>query len=270
MKLKEVAYLLGVQPKPVAYPYEVVDFQLATDGPVQFAQWLHPAETKKRIAQEAVDELRNYLAPGDVAIDIGAHTGDTTVPLALAAGPQGCVLALEPNSYVYPVLEKNSQLNRDKTNIVPLMFAATPEPGDFYFEYSDAGFCNGGLHEGISKWRHGHAFKLQVRGEHLPTYLAEHYPTLAARVRFLKVDAEGYDHQVLTSLRSLLSAQQPFIKAEVYKLLNLEQRERFYDFLVELGYEIHVVESDAHYRGTQLQRHDLMARRHYDVFCVPT
>lgn len=59
------------------------------------------------------------------------------------------------------------------------MFAATPESGEYEFEYSDAGFCNGRLHEGISKWRHGHAFNLKVRGENLQSYIAETFAALA-------------------------------------------------------------------------------------------
>ena len=269
MKAREFLDMLGVRAPPKAYSYEVVTFELPKDGQIQYAQWLHPTETTKVIRQEAIEELRRFVAPGDVAIDIGAHTGDTAIPMALAAGREGCVLALEPNPYVFPVLKKNSELNPAKTTIVPLMIAATPQPGDFYFEYSDAGFCNGGLHEGISKWRHGHAFKLRVRGENLQSYIAERFPALAPRVRFLKVDAEGYDYHVLASLKDLISAQRPFIKAEVFKLLHLAQRERLYDLLVELGYEVFLVESDTRYLGARLDRQALMTRRHYDVFCVP-
>ena len=269
MKPREFFCMLGIRPKPKTYPYEVVTFELPKDGQIHYAQWLHPGETKKLIRQEVVEELRKFVAPGDVAIDIGAHTGDTTIPIALAAGREGCVLALEPNPYVFPVLEKNSELNPSKATIVPLMIAATPEAGEFYFEYSDAGFCNGGLHAGISKWRHGHSFKLRVCGENLQSYIAEYFPALAARVRFLKVDAEGYDYQVLASLKDLISTQKPFIKAEVFKLLNLGQRERLYDILVELGYDVFLVRSEDCYIGARLHRQDLMTRRHYDVFCIP-
>jgi FkbM family methyltransferase len=269
MKPRELLYMLGIRPRPRAYSYEVATFELPKDGQIRYAQWLHPGETRKVIRQETVDELRKFVAPGDFAMDIGAHTGDTTIPLGLAAGSTGCVLALEPNPYVFPVLEANSRLNAGKTNVIPLMIAATPEPGEFYFEYSDAGFCNGGLHDGISRWRHGHAFKLRVRGENLQLYIAEHFPQIATRVRFVKVDAEGYDYQVLASLKELIVAQKPFLKAEVFKLLNLAQRERLYDFLVELGYDVYVVESDANLLGTKLGREDVMTRRHYDIFCLP-
>jgi FkbM family methyltransferase len=269
MKLLDFLYILGIRPRPKSYPYEVMTFELPKDGHVQYARWLHPKETTKLVHQDAVEELRKFIKPGDVAIDIGAHIGDTTIPMALAAGREGCVLALEPNPYVFPVLKKNSELNASKTTIVPLMFAATHESGDISFEYSDAGFCNGGLHDGISKWRHGHAFKLTVRGENLQAYIADHFHTLAPRVRFLKVDAEGYDYHVLVSLKDLITVQKPFIKAEVFKHLRRAQRERLYDLLVEFGYDVFFVESDAKFLGARLERQDVMTRRHYDVFCLP-
>ncbi|MCA9258692.1 MAG: FkbM family methyltransferase, partial [Planctomycetales bacterium] len=125
--------------------YDVRTFNLPRDGEVQYAQWLHPYETEKPMTQGEVDGLRNFIKPGDFAIDIGAHTGDTTVPMALAAGREGCVLGLEPNPYVFAVLEKNAALNRDQTHIEPRCFAATEQEGKFVFHYSDASFCNGGF-----------------------------------------------------------------------------------------------------------------------------
>jgi len=67
------------------------------------------------------------------------------------------------------------------------MFAATPEDGQFAFEYSDSGFCNGGRHEGISKWRHGHAFPLTVQGRNLPSYLSDQHPQLLPKLAYIKV-----------------------------------------------------------------------------------
>ena len=115
----------------------------------------------------------NFFSPGDVAIDIGAHSGDSTIPIALAVGKLGCVLALEPNRYVFAVLKKNSELNTAKTHIIPLMFAATPEDAEMEFQYSDSGFCNGGRFQGMSRWIHGHAFRLKVQGRNLHAFLRQ-------------------------------------------------------------------------------------------------
>ena len=65
VKAREVTYLLGLRPKPRTY-----------------AQWLHPSESRNVIPQEVVAELRKFVAPGGVVIDIGAHTGDTAIRLS--------------------------------------------------------------------------------------------------------------------------------------------------------------------------------------------
>jgi len=269
MKPRELIYMLGFRPKLKEYSHTVVEYDLPIDGRIKYAQWQHPAESTKPVRQDEITELRSFLNPGDVAIDIGAHTGDTAHPMALDTGPGGCVLALEPNPHVYRVLEINADLNRERGTIIPLKFAATPEDGEFDFEYSDEGYCNGGLHVGISKWRHGHAFKLKVEGKHLPTYLAQHHPGLIGKLRFIKVDAEGFDAQILRSMHQLIETTRPFIKAEVFKLTTQPQREQLFDFLDSLDYQVHRVIDDLNYRGPILGRGDLMQVAHYDVFCDP-
>ncbi|MGH7704163.1 MAG: FkbM family methyltransferase [Gemmatimonadales bacterium] len=269
MRPKEILYLLGLRPRPRSYGYEIQTFDLPVDGLVQYAQWLHPGETRKYLSQEFIGALRRFLAPGDVAIDIGAHTGDTTVPIALAVGKAGCVLALEPNRYVFPVLQRNSELNPEKTNIIPLMLAAAPSDGVFEFEYSDAGFCNGGFHEGISRWRHGHAFKLKVQGRNLLALLQAEYPALVPRVRYLKVDAEGYDFAILRSLEGLIAERRPYLMAEVFNRTGAEQRRQMYRFLAGHGYRVYRVEDPANYRGALIQEDDMTTWRQFDVFCVP-
>ena len=130
--------------RPEPYGYTVKSLSLPTDGTVEYAQWLHPKDTPHEVLQSEVDALRQFIREGDTVIDIGAYSGDTTVPMALAAGPSGCTFAVEPNPHVFPVLEKNAALNPEKTNIIPLCMAATAEDGEFVFHYSDGGYCNGG------------------------------------------------------------------------------------------------------------------------------
>jgi FkbM family methyltransferase len=149
-----------------------------------------------------------------VAIDIGAHTGDSTMPMALAVGPRGAVFALEPNPYVFKVLALNATLNPRTTRIVPLMFAAMPTDGEFEFEYSDKGYCNGGFHQSISRWKHGHFSKLRVQGRNLADYLRANAPDDLSRLRFIKIDTEGFDRSVAATLRDLLERSRwPSVRA---------------------------------------------------------
>ena len=145
--------MLGFRPKLKEYSHTVVEYELPIDGKIQYAQWQHPAESTKLVRQDEITELRTFLGPGDVAIDIGAHTGDTAHPMALDTGPGGCVLALEPNPHVYRVLEINEDLNRKRGSIIPLKFAATHEEREYYFEYSEEANRNGDLHVGTNKLR---------------------------------------------------------------------------------------------------------------------
>src|SRR5262249_27437205 len=127
------------------------------------------------------------------------------------------VFALEPNPYVFKVLELNASLNPASAHIVPLMFAAMPKDGEFEFEYSDEGYCNGGFHQSVSAWKHGHFLKLRVQGRNLVDYLRAHAPEALPRIRFIKIDTEGFDRSVARTLIEVLRTSRPYLKTEIYK-----------------------------------------------------
>jgi hypothetical protein len=168
VKLKEALYALGLKPRTREYPFEIDTVTLPKEGSLEFARWRHPSERRKDFLQEEVDWLRTFLHEGDVAIDIGAHSGDSTLPIALVTGVSGCVFALEPNPYAFKVLAANARLNRDKTRIVPLMIAATPEDGSSSSSIrTPASAMAGGTRESAlsgtdtsssSRWRGGTSF----------------------------------------------------------------------------------------------------------------
>jgi FkbM family methyltransferase len=269
VKLRDIPRALGFAAAPREYPSEIQSFTLPTDGEVRFATWRHPGETPKTISQDGVNALREFLREGDVAIDIGAHTGDSTMPMALAVGPRGAVFALEPNPYVFKVLALNATLNPRTTRIVPLMFAAMPEDGEFEFEYSDEGYCNGGFHQSISRWRHGHFSKLRVQGRNLAEYLRANAADELSRLRLIKIDTEGFDREIARSLVDLVTTHRPYIKSEIYKHLPPAERAGYFDDLRGLGYRVFKCEEDV-YRGEELrQAEDLTRWRHFDIFAVP-
>ena len=99
------------------YPHSIISFDLEQDGKIEFANWENPLVTAIHITQSDVDFFRRFIKRGDFVIDIGANIGDTTVPMAIAAGKEGTTLGFDPNPYVYKILEANAALNPDKTNI---------------------------------------------------------------------------------------------------------------------------------------------------------
>jgi FkbM family methyltransferase len=248
--------------------YELREFQLEADGRVHFAQWRHPRDRRLTITQEDVDELRQFIRPGDFAIDVGAHSGDTTVPIALAAGSTGCVLALEPNPHVFKILEANAGLNRDRTCIVPRCLAATAEDGDFVFSYGDASYCNGGM---AARRRNPlkRRYPLKVSGRNLLRLLRAEFAGWLPKLRYIKVDAEGFDRRILETIRPLLEERLPMVRCEVFRGLSRGERFALFDLLKDCGYGLHRYESGAEPRGRLLSRDDMSRERHFDVLALP-
>ena len=73
-------------------------------------------------------EVRRQIVPGTVVLDVGAHIGSITVPMARTVGPKGRVYAFEPQRKVYRELVHNIRLNQ-LSNAVPLRFALSAAPG---------------------------------------------------------------------------------------------------------------------------------------------
>jgi FkbM family methyltransferase len=249
--------------------HQIRDFHLPTEGLVQYAQWGHPSDSPKVMSQADVDGLRRYIREGDFAIDIGAHSGDTTVPIALAAGASGCVLALEPNPYVFKVLEKNSTLNRDKTNILPQCFAATEKEGSFVFHYTDASFNNGGFRS-QQRWKlYRRQYPLEVVGRNLLRVLREEFAAWLPKLAYVKVDAEGYDGAILASIMPVLREHRPVVRAEVFRKLMASERHALFDLLADNGYELFRFAGGAAPQGAALDRMGLTAEKHFDVLAIP-
>jgi FkbM family methyltransferase len=255
----------------------VETFQVGIDGEVKVAQWEHPFYHPLKLDAGLVSFYRQFIQPGDFVIDIGAHAGDTTIPMALAAGNTGTVLALEPNKYVYRVLEENAKLNTDKTNILPLCIAATAEDGVFSFNYSDASFCNGGfLTEREISDRH-HKYTLEIQGRNLDQLLRKDYTPLLSKLSFIKVDAEGYDKEIIKNLTGIIHDFHPFILSECNQYLVKAEREELFDVMSAGGntlYQIGLDQSRASdFRSVNkepLKRSDMMKHEHYDILAVPS
>ena len=85
---------------------------------------------------------------GSVAIDIGAHSGDSTMPIALLANH---TIAFDPNEDVHSILHINALLN-PHLHINAHLLAIAPEDKEMLFQYHDKNNtakkefqCNGGV-----------------------------------------------------------------------------------------------------------------------------
>lgn len=217
-------------------------FNLSQEGRVEFTNWDNPLVRPFEIKQGMVDFFKQFIHPGDLAIDIGANIGDTTVPMALAAGPEGITLGFDPNPFVYKILRQNALLNRDKTNIQTHPYAITVKEEEFYFISSEASFANGG----ISKTResiHGKFIQPgKIKGVNLKKFLEQQYPDQLKKLSFIKIDTEGYDKEIIRSISDLIDACQPVLIAEVFKKSSPQDKGELFDLIHDHHYDLYFFE----------------------------
>ncbi len=220
------------------YSATIDNYDLEKEGTIQFANWENPLIARVDINQSAVDFYRRYISEGDMAIDIGTNTGDTTVPMALAAGRRGLTIGFDPNPVVFKILKINSSLNKDKTCIEPYCYAVTAHEDEFYFVSSEASFSNGGVSK-TPKSRLGRfVYPQKVRGVNLEEFLSKNHPTWLPKLCFIKIDAEGYDKEIIKSISPLIVKHKPVVITESYKHSSGSEKMELFDAIKKNGYKI--------------------------------
>jgi len=138
------------------------------------------------------------VAPGDVIIDIGAHVGVFSI-YAAKKWPEARILAFEPSATNYARLLRNLEA-AGVTNVEPHNLAVTSDGRDI-----DLALARGNT-GGTSALRkanghlveHAQSVTLDSIVHGLGKFIGD-YP----RVRFLKIDAEGMEHEILITATCL-------------------------------------------------------------------
>jgi len=269
MKLKHIFNLLPFR-KTKTFPYELTVHKTKY-GEINYAQWLHPSEKRKAFSNDVLDFYSNYIKKGDLVIDIGAHTGDTTLLYGILAGKDGVVVAFEPNEYVFKVLNKNVSINIDSMSIIPYQFAAGNGSEDLIFNYSDFGFCNGGKLSEFKMFKHGHFAKLKVQSINIAKLLKSNIlANMIDKLSFIKIDTEGNDLYILQALKEILKDKKPVIQTEIYKLLPHEKRITTITFLNDIGYNVFKLD-DKTYSLDAITIDNLSdtGNTHFDIIAIP-
>lgn len=221
------------------YPAVIENYNIKGFGEVQFANWTNPLIQPRQLSENMVEFLKQFIKEGDLAIDIGANSGDTTVPIALCAGASGLTIGFDPNPYVFNVLEINASLNKDKTNIVPVRCAISEKEEEFYFISSEASFGNGAISPTMDSKHGKYVYPEKIKGIHLKKFLDENYPEWVSKFSFIKIDTEGYDKEIIKSIKDLLTACKPIIIAESFGNTSNENKMELYEVIASMGYDIY-------------------------------
>jgi FkbM family methyltransferase len=192
--------------------------------------------------QEEIRFVRGLLKPGDSAIDAGGHIGFFTMQMAAAVGPEGRVYAFEP-------LEANADLL--ERSIVENGFV-----GRVRFQRAAVGAATGTatLTFPVETLNSGGAYLLRDGSVPLAGNLEQDVPLVALDeldvrhpVRFIKMDVEGAEPQVLRGAQRILRDDKPVILSELHPI-QLERASgitagQFLAQIVAFGYRAHRLEN---------------------------
>ena len=152
-----------------------------------------------------LDELTISLKKGDVFLDVGGALGEFTIPMATVVGPEGLVIAVEPEIGAFAALEANLRLNRF-TNVRLFKTALSAQRGEAklwcdgacptLFRAPAAGVsCAGTPYEASASA--SESVSVEAGDELLER---EHLPLPKA----VKIDVEGFEYQVIRGLNRTL------------------------------------------------------------------
>lgn len=152
------------------------------------------------------------IRPGDTVIDIGANLGYYTLLAADLVGPEGRVVAIEPNPEVFRRLSASIAVNgfAPRTSARNVALAGPGETGKRAF-FVPAGEPKNGRFVGDKE----DPDRLEAHGTVSEVALGRIDPDAFERVDFIKIDVEGAELAVLEHLRPVLEKFRPRVVCEV-------------------------------------------------------
>lgn len=174
--------------------------------------------------------------PGDVALDIGANIGWYSLLLGNLMPKDSAIFAFEPDPLNFELLTHNIKLNQ-VSNVTPVNCALSDKKElKKLYRYSSKNLGRHSLldiNEGES---------VDVEAVILDDYLGEHDVDFY-RIKFLKIDIEGYEYFALCGANKVLSNVQFLISEFVPKHMKKGGVEPglLIDLLAENGLKSHVI-----------------------------
>jgi FkbM family methyltransferase len=138
------------------------------------------------------------IRPGDTVLDIGANLGTMTVLFARLAGHAGRVLAFEPNPRLIPLLQQ-STARYSQVEIHPVALGGEEKTLELCVPSQNSGAAS---LVGASEAR----ARVPVPVVPLSRILDE---SMVRKIRFVKMDVEGYEPEVLIGARESFARTPP-------------------------------------------------------------
>jgi FkbM family methyltransferase len=173
---------------------------------------------------------RRFLKPGDVAIDVGAHSGEHLGSLARFVGEEGLVHAFEPVPHLAQALRTRFRTS-PRIRIHEAAVSRAAGEMDFVVAHS---LAESGLRARFFSQPSMKTKTIRVRVDTLDDALSS-----LDRIAFIKMDIEGGELDGLSGATALLARHRPIVSVEygwaAYSVYGHERRTLF-DFAGAQGY----------------------------------
>ena len=150
----------------------------------------------------------SFLRPGDNAIDVGAHVGHHTFPIAKCVAPGGHVLAFEPLDACRAQIESGIKDAGLESTVSVLPFAVGAENAETEFVVAVDALAYSGLKERV--------YDSPTRLERRPILVRtlDGFTSDLTHLEYVKIDVEGGEYDVVRGARSTILRLRPVVSFE--------------------------------------------------------
>lgn len=176
---------------------KILPFGVAViEDDTHISKWVEQ-HRKLAIAEKLLAPFRKYVPAGSTVIDIGANIGDHTITYANWVGPEGCVIAFEPNQEAYDCLTYNM---RHLPHVWRYSVGLSDSDGS-------ASICRS---ENVG------ASHLDGSGGSIELKTLDSFQLdVSKRISFMKIDIEGFETRALRGAVKTIADHKPVMLIEV-------------------------------------------------------
>jgi FkbM family methyltransferase len=227
---------------------------------------------QKQYEPHVTAELRRLLQPGMVLVDLGANVGYFTLLAATLVGPQGKVIAFEPNPETCVLLRQSIAVNGlSQVELHP--YAAAEKAQTFTLE-APGGGSNGRIVEFSAEARARPSLFTQIEAVALDDFLAAE-----SRIDVIKMDIEGAEARAVQGMGQLIRRHRPVLLLEfspsLLEMTSHVSPESFLDALLAHQYDLFILEgtnrksASPQTKAAILEAARQPARSHLDLVAYP-
>ena len=165
--------------------------------------------------EKEINWLKSNVSNGNHCINVGANVGYFSIWLGKLAGPRGSVVSFEPNPELMPAFKLN--IRNSKLKNIKLIKAAVGNRTGFQWlflnqkNYGDSRMFDPRITSGGGNYiQHGFS---RIPKRRL-VRIVELDRVIDHKIDVILIDTQGYDHQVLRGMKSIIEQCKPKVLTE--------------------------------------------------------